>query len=124
MKANWAASVVAVIAVCAALTACGGGSSSSSISPGAAPGQWTSADLAHFESVGGSAGQGTAVDNCIAKDVSEAMSYGDALAVVAVVPASTNMSGAQIKSALIAKYGQQEGSTLYTESTSVDASNC
>jgi hypothetical protein len=123
MKAKWAASIAAAIAVCAALTACGGGSSSSSIAAVAAPGQWTSAELAHFESVGGSAGQGTASDDCIAKEISDAMSYGDAMAVVAVAPASTDMSSAQIQAALIAKYGQQEGSTLYAEFAAVAANN-
>jgi hypothetical protein len=72
--------------------------------PGAAPGQWTKAEISQFAAAAG-AGGGDAQDTCVVGHFERDMSFGNAMAVTAVDPASgPSMSAAQVKAALDSKY--------------------
>jgi hypothetical protein len=116
---------LAVVVTAATVTACGSGGSSG-LAQGAAPGQWTKAQVSQFAAAGGTAGSDTE-DTCITGDFARDMSFGNAMAVVSVDPPSANMSAAQIKAALETKYGTTEGDAIDTqfEQVAADASsNC
>jgi hypothetical protein len=103
---------VAVTAV--TVTACGGGSSAA-LSQGAGPGQWTKAEVSQFTAAGGGSGSDSQ-DSCIIGYFERTMSFGNAMAVVSVDPASrASMSAAQVKAALVSKYGTTEGNTIDTQ---------
>jgi hypothetical protein len=97
---------VAVTAL--AVTACGGGGPA--LAQGAPPGQWTKAETTQFTAAAGSDGSDT---SCIVGYFERDMSFGNAMAVVSVSPASgPSMSPAQIKAALDKKYGTTAGDAV------------
>jgi hypothetical protein len=103
---------VAVTAV--TVTACGGGGAAS-VAQGATPGQWTKAEVSQFTAAGGGDGSGSQ-DSCIIGYFERDMSFGNAMAVVSVDPASgAGMSAAQVKAALVSKYGTAQGNTVSTQ---------
>jgi hypothetical protein len=108
------------------VTACGGGSASS-VTQGSGPGQWTTAEVSQFTAAGGGAGSGSE-NSCIIGYFERDMSFGNAMAVVSVDPASnSSMSFTQIESAVVGKYGTTEGGAINDQFKQVatDAStNC
>jgi hypothetical protein len=108
------------------VTACGGGSPAAS-AQGAAPGRWTGAEVSQFTAAGGGSGRDSQ-DSCIIGYFERDMSFGNAMAVVSVDPASgASMSAAQVKAALISKYGTTKGDATNAqfERTVTDSvSNC
>jgi hypothetical protein len=102
---------LAVAATAATVTACGSGSASS-LAQGAAPGQWTKAQVSQFTAAGGTGGSDSQ-DSCIIGYFERDMSFGNAMAVVSVEPASaSSMSTAQVKSAVVGKYGTTAGDAI------------
>ena len=92
---------VAVTAV--TLTACGGGSGAA-VTQGAVPGQWTKAEVSQFTAAAG-AGGSDSQESCAIGYFERDMSFGNAMAVVSVDPASgASMSAAQVKAALDPSY--------------------
>ena len=92
------------------VTACGGGGTAAP-AQGSAPGQWTQAEVSQFTAAagGGSASQ----DSCIIGYFERDMSFGNAMAIVSVDPASgASLSDAQVKAALVSKYGTAEGDAI------------
>ncbi len=93
------------------VTACGGGGAAAP-AQGSAPGQWTQAEVSQFTAAAGSGGSASQ-ESCAIGYVERDMSFGNAMAVVSVDPASgPSMSAAQIKAALISKYGTAEGDAI------------
>jgi hypothetical protein len=93
------------------VTACGGGSVAA-VAQGSAPGQWTQAEVSQFTAAGGSGGSASQ-DSCIVGYFERDMSFGNAMAVVSVDSASgTSLSAAQVKAALVSKYGTAEGDAI------------
>ena len=106
------------------VTACGGGGGAAP-AQGSAPGQWTQAEVSQFTAAGGSGGS-TSQDSCIIGYFERDMSFGNAMAVVSVDPASgASMSAAQIKTALVSKYGTAEGDAIDVQfgQVATDSSN-
>ena len=100
---------VAVTAV--TVTACGGGNGAA-LAQGAAPGQWTKAEISQFTAAAG-ADSSDSQETCASGYLERDMSFGNAMAVVSVAPASgPSMSPAQIKTALVSKYGAAEGGAI------------
>ena len=96
------------------VTACGGGSGAAA-AQGAAAGKWTQAEVSQFDAASG-ADAGDSQESCITGYFERDMSFGAAMAVVSVDPASSsNMSPAQVKAALVSKYGAGEGGTINTQ---------
>ena len=99
------------------VTACGGGSAATSATSatsaqGSAPGHWTAAEVSQFTSAAGSDGSASQ-DSCIAGYFERDTSFPNAMDVVSVAPASgPSMSAAQIKAALISKYGTAQGDAI------------
>jgi hypothetical protein len=107
------AAPLAVAVTALTVTACGGGSAATA--QGSAPGQWTKAEVSQFTAAGGGSGGGSQ-DSCIIGYFERDMSFGNAMAVVSVDGASgSSMSTAQIKAALVSKYGAAEGNTINTQ---------
>jgi len=93
------------------VTACGGGGAAGP-AQGSAPGQWTQTEVSQFTAAGGSAGSGSET-SCIIGYFERDMSFGNAMAVVSVEPASgASLSNAQVKAALVSKYGTAEGDAI------------
>jgi len=93
------------------VTACGGGSAAAP-AQGSAPGQWTHAEVSQFTAAAGSGGSASQ-ESCAVGYVERDMSFSNAMAVVSVDPASgPSMSAAQIKAALVSKYGAAEGDAI------------
>jgi hypothetical protein len=93
------------------VTACGGGSAAAP-TQGSAPGQWTQAEVSQFTAAGGSGGSASQ-DSCIIGYFERDMSFGNAMAVVSVDSVSgTSMSAAQVKGALVSKYGTAGGDAI------------
>ncbi len=106
------------------VTACGGGSAAT-LAQGSAPGQWTQAEVSQFTAAGGSAGSDSET-SCIIGYFERDMSYGNAMAVVAVQSGSS-LSPAQVKTALVSKYGTAEGDAIngqYGQVLSDSVNNC
>jgi hypothetical protein len=106
------------------VTACGGGSPAAP-AQGAAPGQWTRAEASQFTAAAGGSGSDSQ-DSCIIGYFERDMSFGNAMAVVSVDPASGgSMSAAQVKAALISKYGTTKGDATNAqfERTVTDSDN-
>jgi hypothetical protein len=101
---------LAAAVIACTVTACGGGSGAGP-AQGSAPGQWTKAEISQFTtSAGGSSGDSQ--ESCITGYFERDMSFGDAMEIVAVDPASgPSKSAAQVKAALVSKYGAAEGGT-------------
>jgi hypothetical protein len=93
------------------VTACGGGSVAAP-AQGSAPGQWTQAEVSQFTAAGGSGGSASQ-DSCVIGYFERDMSFGNAMGVVSVDSASgASMSAAQVKAALVSKYGTAEGDAI------------
>jgi hypothetical protein len=115
---------LAVALTALTVTACGGGSASG-LAQGAAPGQWTKAEVSQFTAAGGTDGSDSQ-DSCIIGYFERDMSFGNAMAVVSVDPVSgPSLSAAQIKTALVSKYGTTGGDAINTqfEQTITDSDN-
>jgi hypothetical protein len=113
-----------VAVTAATVTACGG--SASSPAQGAAPGQWTRAEVSQFTAAGGTGGSDSE-DSCIIGYFERDMSFGNAMAVASVDPASASMSNAQIKSAVVGRYGPTAGDAINAQFDQVvtdAAGNC
>jgi hypothetical protein len=117
---------LAVAVAAFTVTACGGGGTAS-LTQGSAPGQWTSAEVSQFTAAGGGAGSGSE-NSCIIKYFEQDMSFGNAMAVVSVDPASdSSMSLTQIEAAVTSKYGTTEGNAINAQFTQVatdSSANC
>jgi hypothetical protein len=102
---------LAVAVTAFTVTACGGGSVAAS-AQGSAPGQWTKAEVSQFTAAAG-AGGSDSQESCAIGYFERDMSFGNAMAVVSVDPASgTSMSAAQVKAALVSKYGTAGGDAI------------
>jgi hypothetical protein len=116
---------LAVAATVCAVTACGGGNAAA-IAQGSASGHWTAAEVSQFTSAAGAGGSGGGQAACAIKYFERDMSFGNAMAVVSVDPASgPSMSAAQVETALISKYGATQGDAINAtfEQTITDANN-
>jgi hypothetical protein len=95
------------------VTACGGGSGPASAQ--GSPGHWTHAEVSQFTATAGSGG-GASQDACIIGYFERDMSFQNAVAVTSVDSASgTSLSPAQVKAALISKYGTTDGDTINSQ---------
>jgi hypothetical protein len=109
------------------LTACGGGGAAGP-AQGSAPGQWTQTEVSQFTAAGGSAGNDSET-SCIIGYFERDMSYGNAMAIAAVQSGSSGagLSPAQVKTALVSKYGTGEGDAIsaqYGQVLSDSVNNC
>ena len=96
------------------VTACGGGGPAGP-AQGSGPGQWTQAEVSQFTAAAGS-GSSASQDSCIIGYFERDMSFGNAMAVVSVEPASgASLSNAQVKAALVSKYGTAQGDAINTQ---------
>jgi hypothetical protein len=115
-----AGSLAAVTAF--AVTACGGAAARGQ---GAPPGRWTQAEASQFKAAAGGGGS-ESQDACVIGYFQRDMSFGNAMAIVSVDPASgPSRSAAQVKAALVSKYGTAQGDTINAqfERTVTDADN-
>src|ERR1035438_106694 len=93
------------------VTACGGGSAAAP-AQGSASGQWTQAEVSQFTAAAGSGGSASQ-ESCVVGYFKRDMSFENAMAVVSVDPASgASLSAAQIKAALVSKYGTAKGDAI------------
>jgi len=105
-----AGSLAAAVTVFA-VTACGGGGAADP-TQGSAPGGWTQAEVSQFTAAAGSGGS-TSQESCAIGYFKQDMSFENAMAVVSVDPASdASMSAAQIKAAVVSKYGTAKGDAI------------
>jgi hypothetical protein len=95
---------LAAVVTALTVTACGGSS-------GASPGHWTHAEVSKFAAASGSDGS-SSQDSCISGYFERDMSFGNAMDVVSVAPASASMSSAQIEAAVASKYGAARGQAI------------
>jgi len=95
------------------VTGCGGGSAApSGASAQGSPGHWTAAEVSQFTTASGSDGSASQ-DSCIVGYFERDASFANAMDVVSVAPASgPAMSPAQIRAALISKYGTAKGEAI------------
>jgi hypothetical protein len=98
------------------VTACGGGSGGGGgPAQGSAAGQWTKAEVSQFTAAAGGGG-GNSQESCAIGYFERDMSFGNAMAVVSVDPASgASLSAAQVKAALVSKYGTGQGQDINTQ---------
>ncbi len=102
---------LAVAVAAFTVTGCGGGSAAA-LAQGSAPGQWTKSEVSQFTAAAGSGGSASQ-DSCIIGYFERDMSFGSAMAVVSVEPASgASLSAAQVKAALVSKYVTAEGDAI------------
>lgn len=123
VKRQLLAGALAGAATALAVTACGGGGPAAP-AQGSPPGQWTAAEVSQFTAAGGGAGGGSE-NSCIIKYFEQDMSFGNAMAVVSVDPASnSSMSFSQIEAAVVQKYGATQGGAVNAqfEQVATDAS--
>jgi hypothetical protein len=117
---------LAIAVTALTVTACGGGSPSAA-AQGGAPGQWTKAEASQFTAAAG-AGGSDSQDSCIVGNFERDMSFGNAMAVTAVEPATGNsLSPAQVKVALDGKYGTTRGDAInaqFEQTVSDSSNNC
>ena len=118
---------LAAVAVAAlAVTGCGGGGAPGP-AQGAAPGQWTRAEVSQFTAAAG-AGSSDSQDSCAIGYFERDMSFGNAMAVVSVDPASgPSLTAAQVKTALDTKYGTTGGDaadTQFQQTVTDSGNNC
>jgi len=105
------AGALAVAVTAFMVTACGGGSPAGP-AQGSSPGQWTQAEMSKFTAASG-ADAGNSQDSCAIGYFERDMSFGNAMAIVAVDPASgASKTAAQVKAALVSKYGASEGGAI------------
>jgi hypothetical protein len=122
-KQFFVAGPLAAVVIAVTVTACGGGNAPAQ---GTATGQWSKAEVSKFTAAAGGSGS-TSQDACIIKYFERDMSFGNAMAVASVDPASSSMSTSQIKAALVSKYGATEGNAIsaqFGQVASDSASNC
>ena len=122
-KQSLLAGSLAAALIALTVTGCGGGSAAPSAtaatSAQGSPGHWTAAEVSQFTSAAGSDGS-SSQDSCIAGYFERDTSFGNAMDVVSVAPASgPSMSAAQIKAALISKYGTAKGDAINAQLTQV-----
>jgi hypothetical protein len=116
-----AGSLAAVTAF--SVTACGGGSAAAPAQ--GSPGHWTQVEVSQFMTEAGSGGSASQ-DSCIIGYFERDMSFGNAMDVVSVEPASsTSLSAAQVKAALISTYGTTKGDAINAQfaQTVTDSNN-
>jgi hypothetical protein len=116
-----AGSLAAVTAF--SVTACGGGGVAAPAQ--GSPGHWTQAEVSQFTAEAGSGGSASQ-DSCIIGYFERDMSFGNAMDVVSVEPASSaGLSPAQVKAALISKYGTAKGDAINAQfaQTGTDSNN-
>jgi hypothetical protein len=117
---------LAVAVTAFTVTACGGGGAAS-LTQGSAPGQWTQAEVSQFTAAGGGAGS-SSQNSCIIGYFERDMSFGNAMAVASVDPASdSSMSAAQIEAAVVSKYGTTQGNAInaqFVQVTTDATTNC
>jgi hypothetical protein len=102
---------LAVAVTAFTVTACGGGGAAAT-AQGSAPGHWTQAEVSQFTAAAGSGGSASQ-DSCVIGYFERDMSFENAVAVVSVDSASgTSLSTAQVKAALVNKYGTAEGDAI------------
>ncbi len=112
-RKQYLAGALAIAATAFTVTACGGGAPAQV--QGAAAGQWTKAEISQFKAAAGGGGSDSQ-DSCAIGWFQQDMSFGNAMAVVAVDPASgPSLSAAQVKAALVSKYGKAQGDTINAE---------
>src|ERR1700723_2387731 len=120
-----AGSLAAVVTVFT-VTACGGGGAAAT-TPGGAPRHWTSAEISQFTAAAGSGGNASQ-DSCVVGYFERDTSFSNAMAVLSVDPASgPGLSAAQVKSALISKYGTTQGDAIdaqFGQVVTASDSNC
>jgi hypothetical protein len=108
-RKQFLAGALAVAATAVTVTACGGGGAAAQA---AAPGQWTKAEVSQFKAAAGGGGSDSQ-DACAIGYFQRDMSFGNAMAIVSVDPASgPSLSAAQVKAALVSKYGSAQGNTI------------
>ena len=118
---------LAVVVSALTVTGCGGGSGSGSaavVAQGSAPGHWTQAEISKFTAA--AAGANASQDSCAIGYVKRDMSFANAMALASVDPASdTSMSAAQIKAAVVSKYGAAQGDAINAQfgQAAADADN-
>lgn len=116
---------LALAAVALTVTACSSGGGPS-VTPGSAPGQWTAAEVSKFVASGGSTGDASQ-DSCVEGSFEHDMSYGYAMAVIAVDPQGTISSATQLESTVVSKYGATTGAAINAQLANVVedvGSNC
>ena len=128
---------LAVAVTALTVTACGGGGSTAAPAQGAtaaqgaaqaegaAPGRWTQAEVGQFTAAA-DAGGNVSQESCIIKYVKQDMSFGNAMDVVSVDPASdSSMSAAQVEAAVVGKYGEADGNAINAQfgQAATDADN-
>ena len=118
---------LAAAATVLTVTACGGGGTAAPAqgSVQGSAGHWTQAEVSQFTTAAGSGGSASQ-DSCAIGYFERDMSFGNAMAVAAVEPASsTGLSAAQVKAALVSKYGTAEGDAINAQfgQTVTDANN-
>jgi hypothetical protein len=91
------------------VTACGGGGAAGP-AQGAGPSHWTQAEVSQFTAA---AGSGASQESCVIGYFERDMSFTNAMAIASVDPTSgPSMSAAQVKAALVSKYGTAEGDAI------------
>jgi hypothetical protein len=123
---------LAVAVTALTVTACGGGggggtAAAAAPTQGSAAGHWTTAEVSQFTAASGASG-GNSQDMCAVGYFERDMSFGNAMDLVSVDPASgPSLSAAQVKAALVSKYGTTEGDAINAQfdQTATDSnSNC
>jgi len=120
---------LAIAVTALTVTACGGGSGTAQTQAqtrGSAPGHWTKAEVSKFTAASGSDGSASQ-SSCIVGYFERDMSFAHAMAVVAVAPASAGLSVAQIKTAVLTKYGSATGGVInaqFDQAITGSAGNC
>jgi hypothetical protein len=120
-----AGSLAAVVTVFT-VTGCGGGGAPAT-AQGGTPGHWTSAEISQFTAAAGSGGNASQ-DSCVVGYFERDTSFSNAMAVLSVDPASgPGLSAAQIKTALLSKYGTTKGGAIdaqFGQVVTASDSNC
>jgi hypothetical protein len=120
---------VTVAVAALTVTACGGGGGSATAASAgtSSPGQWSTAEVSQFTAAA-NAGGAISDESCVITYIKRDMSFTNAMDAVSVDPASdSSMSAAQIKTALVGKYGGAVGDAIdaQLEQAASDAnSNC
>jgi hypothetical protein len=93
------------------VTACGG-AGPAALAQGPGPGRWTQAEVSQFTAAAGSGGNASQ-ESCAIGYFKQDMSFENAMAVVSVDPASdASLSAAQIRAAVVSKYGTAKGDAI------------
>lgn len=99
---------LAVAMTALTVTACGGGNAAAQ----GAAGHWTKVEVSRFTAAVGAAGGNSQV-SCATGYFERDMSFGNAMAVVSVDPATdSSMSAAQVETAIVSKHGTAGGGAI------------